>query len=187
MLTVAALTPLLALTNSLLLAAAAGLLTGIIMVLVTLLVSLSCSLVAAQQRWLVAGLIAAVVTGISGRLLSVYFLDLYEQLGIYLAVLVAVPATSILAAEFALKSGPRVACVTSMRSAVMLFGLFCVFGIVRELLAHGGLLMDSAVLMGTDVSLRVASGLPLLSETAGALMIAGLLLAAVQATRTRSE
>lgn len=165
-LVIAGLTPLLAMTHSLLSAVVAGLLIALVTVLGVAALHLLRALVPARQRWPAAALLVAMFVGIMDRLVAVFIPDLHQQFGLYLPVLVAVPLCLLLPAEIAYNADTGMAAARqSLRLCLIYPVIMVVVGLLRELAAGGEMVM--------------------IAETAGALILVGLLLAAINRYRGR--
>jgi electron transport complex protein RnfE len=186
-LVIVGLTPLLAMTQSLLSAVVAGLLVALVTVPGLAAIHLLRALVPVRQRWLAATLLVAMFVGIMDRLVAVFMPDLHQLFGLYLPVLVVVPLCLLVPAEIAYSTDTVTpAAWQTVRLCLIYLAMMSMVGMLRELAAGGMLFQDSEMITGTDFSIALAGGgMAMVAETAGALILIGLLLAVINRYRDR--
>ena len=179
------LTPMLAVCTTLL----SGLFMGFAFLAVLILtgVTASCSrrFTALRFKLVYLLLIAAAWVSIIDLLLQAWCLALRNELGIYLFLL-AMNTTLLFQLERShLQKSVRESMRASVKTALTGGSLLVVTGLLRELVARGGILTDIRLLSHTELSGLLqpvyvfSSGLPLFDSSPGAFIVFGLLLAAL--------
>lgn len=155
-----------------------------ISLLMTLLVSsvyLLKSFVPHAQKWLFVTLLSAMLTAVLIRLLAAYWPDYLLSTRFYLSILAFVPLCFLLPARLSFQQNFQQAMSTIFRLMFILFASVGLFSLSREILGTGSVFSDSVLLTGQDFSIGFSSvSSAFFSSTAGGLLLAGLLLAAVR-------
>lgn len=181
---VAGITPLLAMTHTALTGFFAGLIILVLMFATACLSHLVQSYIPHERKWLAILLIAAILVGISNRIVEAFSPELHHIFGIYLPLLVVVPVCSFLPVEYVLKQKFADGMKHVGKITLIYFLTIGLFACLRELITSGTLLLDSAQILGPDYSVSfVTWNITLVSGVSGALLLAGVLLALLQYVR----
>ncbi len=170
------LTPVVAMSSTLL----QGVVAGVVLMLV---LTLACVLSSALRWWCPArlrgamlALICASLVSLAGMLLQVWDPGLSDALGIYLPLLAASSLLLVPLHEQALRLPVAAAGLEGLLQGVSFTGLMIPFSALREWLAWGTLLRGTA-LESSLPGLEQWGGLPLLAQPAGALLLLAVVLA----------
>lgn len=175
--------PLLALSASLTVSLVSGVLFLMLLVITGVSVSVIRKLIPYQIRIPVLTLIIATWTTIFEILLKVYFHGLYGEMGIYMPLLALNSLVFACAEGTFLTSNLTDTTRYALRTGIVILLLFTGLGTLRELLGHGGLVMDIELIKaGSGIKLEILdpdsnNGLSLVSTPAGAFICCGLILA----------
>jgi len=154
------LSPLLAVTNTVINGLALGLATMLTLMLSNFFVSLLRGLLQPEMRILAFVLIiASVVTGID-LLMQAFFYDLYRALGIFIPLIVANCAIIMRAEVFAAKNGPLPSIVDGFATGLGFIITLVLLGALRELTGLGTLLSGAKMLLGDWASGFVLTIIP---------------------------
>ncbi|MEX0618521.1 MAG: Rnf-Nqr domain containing protein [Pseudohongiellaceae bacterium] len=141
------LTPVLAVSHSMVTAAALGLITLLVTVLACTTVSILRALI--TRRWRLAGFlfITAVYTTAAGILLQISHYPLFQALGIYLPLICCNSAILFRMEICAFRSRPGPALLDALAAGFGFFLVISVFGSLRELFSTGAILADLRLLV----------------------------------------
>lgn len=174
--------PLLALSTSVVLGFSAGLIFSVVLVLVAGSVSAARSFIARPVRIPLLLLIMATWISLFDMLLSAWFYDLRQQLGIYLPLLAINSLVFATAEEHYLTQPLRKSVPHALRIGGMVMVLFLAAAGVREFLAYGSLMGDAGLIFGgAGVHIKphaTIPGLVLAGKAPGAFICLGLVFAA---------
>ena len=170
------LTPVVALSDTLL----HGLIAGLVL---SVVLPLACTLVSALRWWCQAhlrgamlALIGATLVTLAGMLVQVWNPALGDALGIYLPLLAASSLLLVPLHEQALRLPVAAASLEGLLQGISFAGLMIPLSALREWLAWGTLLRGTALEFKLP-GLTQWSGLPLLAQPAGALLLLAVVLA----------
>lgn len=181
------LTPLLAVSATLLSGLAAGLACFFILLLSGATVVCLRGLIPARLRLVYLLLIAATWTTVVDLALQAGALPVRERMGVYLPLLAMNTALLHQLARLAseARQGAKEQCLAILKQGLAAVALLALVGLLREAVARGGVLTDGQGLglAGVFSPAPLAPGLSLFDRPAGALIAFGLLLAACAAIR----
>ena len=181
------LTPLLAVSATLLSGLAAGLACFFILLLSGATVVCLRGLIPARLRLVYLLLIAATWTTVVDLALQAGALPVRERMGVYLPLLAMNTALLHQLARLAseARQGAKEQVLATLKQGLAAVALLALVGLLREAVARGGVLTDGSRLglAGVFSPAPLAPGLSLFDQPAGALIAFGLLLAACAAGR----
>lgn len=174
--------PLLALSNSIILGFCSGLIFSILLLLVAGSVSLIRNFIVRQLRIPLLILITATWISLFDMLLTAWFYDLRQQLGVYLPLLAVNSLVFAATEEYYLALPLRKSLSHALRIAGLVMLLFLVMGGLRELLTHGSLFRDAGLIVNGSGILHPEQnhtdfGLVLAGKAPGAFICLGLVIA----------
>jgi len=159
----------------------AGLIIFVLMITTPCLSHLVKPFVLHEQKWLAIILIAAILVGISSRIVEALSPELHHIFGIYLPLLVVVPVCSVMPTECVFKQKFTDGMKQAGKTALIYFLTILLFGCLREFIISGTLLSDSAQILGRDYSVALVTwNIALVSGVSGTLLLAGVLMALLQ-------
>lgn len=171
--------PLLALTTSVFISLAAGLIFSVALLLTAGSVSAVRNFVGWQMRLPMLMLIVATWISLLEMLLTAWFFDLRQQLGIYLPLLAINSLVFAVSEEYYLRLPLRLALFHALRIGGMVLMLFLATGIVREILTFGSVLRDAGIILNSTEVRHLSptdngTGLILVGKAPGAFICLGL-------------
>lgn len=179
-----AIAPLLALSTTFISSLAAGTLSLLLILLVAVSFSLIRHFISYSVRIPVIILIIASWMTLIEMGVRAYFYDLSVHLGVYLPLIAINSLVFARAEEFYLRNSVRSSLLNGLVTGFILFFLFLIIGTIREILSYGTLFRDSELIFrDLDAVINLVpvpefSGLVILQGAPGALLTAGLVLAA---------
>jgi len=171
--------PLLALTNSTLVSFSTGLIFSVLLLLIAVSVTAVRSFIAWQVRLPMLILIAATCVSLLDMLLTAWFFELRQQLGIYLPLLAINSLVFSVSEEYYLRMPLRQSLVHALRVGGVVLLLLIVTGIIREILTYGSLLHDAGLILTSTENTHPATsdngtGLILIGKAPGGFFCLGL-------------
>ncbi len=172
--------PTLALTTQVSNAIGMGLAATVVLICSNLLISLLRRIIPKQVR------IAAFIVIISGfvtaveLLMKAYLFDLYQSLGIFLSLIVVNCIILARAEAFASKNKPLPSALDGLFSGLGFTFALIIMSVIREVIGSGSIL-------GYDITFGVFEPAMMIAQPAGAFITLGLVIAAVQKIKNRSE
>ncbi len=175
--------PLIAVSDTLVTAVALGLILLVLLCVSSLVVALTRHLVPVEVRLPCYALVLATLVTLVDLCLQAWAFELRLALGIYLPVLAGSALVVSRAEEFAARNRPLPAVIDAIANGLGVLLVFMVIAVLREALAYGTMLRDVSLVGGHYLGLRqvqlpfVSDGLLLAGLPAGGMIGLGLLAA----------
>ncbi len=172
--------PTLALTTQVSNAIGMGLAATVVLICSNLLISLLRHIIPKQVR------IAAFIVIISGfvtaveLLMKAYLLELYQSLGIFLSLIVVNCIILARAEAYASKNKPLPSAIDGLASGLGFTFALIIMAVIREIIGSG-------TILGYDITFGVFEPAMMIAQPAGAFITLGLVIAAVQKIKNRSD